>query len=154
MSDEYAWMRCDNNRCLLHLPGFFSAFFAVDQPVWSGFLAGWPGLPNNEHHETWDARLKFCLDLFFKMHNEVKLAMVLYAIEYTATYGTHTLLRSIMPPVLFGRGPPDPRWSPPPSSIGDVEAKTEARRLMRMFKSVEGAAEDMSSSATYPSPFQ
>jgi lycopene beta-cyclase len=60
------------------LRGFFSAFFAVEQPVWSGFLAGWPGLPNNKYHETWSARLSFALNLFVKMPPTVGLAMVLY----------------------------------------------------------------------------
>ena len=56
--------------------GFFDAFFALDIPVWGGFLAGWPGLPGNEYHETWSARLGFALSLFTKMPNDVRLAMV------------------------------------------------------------------------------
>jgi hypothetical protein len=30
------------------LRGFFKAFFEVDEAVWSGFLAGWPGLPGKQ----------------------------------------------------------------------------------------------------------
>jgi lycopene beta-cyclase len=75
------------------LRGFFKAFFEVDEAVWSGFLAGWPGLPGNIHHETWDNRLKFCLNLFIKMEPAVRLAMVLYSIQYTAKYGPGTLIR-------------------------------------------------------------
>jgi lycopene beta-cyclase len=39
--------------------------------VWGGFLAGWPGLPGNVHHETWNRRLVFALSLFLKMNNKV-----------------------------------------------------------------------------------
>jgi lycopene beta-cyclase len=29
------------------LRGFFAAFFQLDAETWSGFLAGWPGLPGD-----------------------------------------------------------------------------------------------------------
>ena len=73
--------------------GFFSAFFAIDQEVWSGFLAGWPGLPGNYHHETWDRRFVFAVSMFLKMPNNVRISMVLYAITHTFEYGPNSLLR-------------------------------------------------------------
>lgn len=79
-----------------NLRGFFIAFFSLSQPVWSGnrlnclvtkpsinilherlgFLAGWPGLPNNEYHDRWDRRLRFALELFVKMPAVVAFTMV------------------------------------------------------------------------------
>jgi len=132
------------------LRGFFSAFFQVETLVWGGFLAGWPGLPGNVNHETWHARLGFALNLFLKMPNEVRVAMILYSIGYTAQYGPNTLLRSLTPDILFGSGPE--AWELPgglreemqiaqairndavPDNVGDVEAKEEAKKLMADFK--------------------
>ena len=57
------------------LRGFFSAFFALETVVWGGFLAGWPGLPGNEFHDSWDKRLRFALSLFWLMPNDVRFAM-------------------------------------------------------------------------------
>ena len=114
------------------LRGFFSAFFAVEQEVWAGFLAGWPGLPGNFHHETWNSRLKFCLDLFLKMPNSVRLAILVYAIQYTFEFGPANLVRSITP--LFGYGPDSPSWNPPSSTVGDTIAKEEARKYISDFK--------------------
>jgi lycopene beta-cyclase len=118
------------------LRGFFSAFFAIEQDVWSGFLAGWPGLPNNFHHETWDRRIQFALGLFLKMPNPVRIAMILYSIKYTFIYGPNVLLRSLTPSFVFGEGPNDFQWIPPPyaEEIGDFAAKNEARRLIAEFK--------------------
>ena len=53
------------------LRGFFQAFFMLEGEVWGGFLAGWPGLPGNIHHESWNRRLVFALSLFLKMNNKV-----------------------------------------------------------------------------------
>jgi len=116
------------------LRGFFSAFFRVDLPIWGGFLAGWPGLPGNIHHETWDRRLLFALNLFTKMSNEVRLAMMTYAVKHTATFGPNLLLRSLTPPFLFGSGPLDYEWVPPSTTTGDEEAKAEARRMIQEFE--------------------
>lgn len=116
------------------LRGFFSAFFALPQPMWAGFLAGWPGLPGNEYHESWNRRITFALSLFFKMPTEVQLTLMLYAVTYTFQNGPNVLLRSVTPPFLFGSGPKEPVYTPPDQPIGDVEAKEEARRLMKSFK--------------------
>ena len=114
------------------LRGFFAAFFSVEQEVWAGFLAGWPSLPGNIHHETWTGRLKFCLDLFFKMPNPVRVAIIWYSILYTIEFGPGTLFRSLVP--FLGSGPKSPSWDPPPKTIGDENAKEEARSMMSQFK--------------------
>lgn len=117
-----------------NLRGFFVAFFQLNQAVWSGFLAGWPGLPGNMYHETWDARLKFALQMFTKMPNTTRLGMVLYSIGYTLKFGPNTLLRSLTPSwFLFGAGPSDPAFKAPEISVGDEEAKKEARMMMKQF---------------------
>ena len=116
------------------LRGFFSAFFALPQPVWGGFLAGWPGLPGNENHDSWLKRFSFATGLFVKMPLQVQLSIMLYAIRFTLEYGPYTLLRSVTPPFLFGTGPGTPAWEPPRMSLGDEEAKEEARQMMKKFK--------------------
>ena len=45
------------------LRGFFSAFFKLETILWGGFLAGWPGLPGNEFHDSWEKRLGFGVNL-------------------------------------------------------------------------------------------
>ena len=115
------------------LRGFFLAFFSVDEDTWAGFLAGWPGLPGNYNHETWDRRLKFCLNLFSKMPNSVRAAMVLYSIKYTAQYGPGTLIRSLTPDFLFGSGPSEHKSVKLPENLGDNEAKVEAKNMMKEF---------------------
>lgn len=116
------------------LRGFFSAFFAVDQPVWSGFLGGWPGLPNNEEHAVWNKRLGFALSLFLQMPTQVKLTMVLFAIKHTFQFGPNTLLRSLGPDFLFGGSIEEPLWQAPVRTLGDDVAKTEARTMIRKFE--------------------
>ena len=115
------------------LRGFFSAFFACDQMVWAGFLAGWPGLPGNTYHETWSARLAFALQLFVKMPPDVAISVVLYSIGYTLQFGPNILLRSLTPAFMFGAGPSDALYEGPPNVLGDVDAKMEARRMMKEF---------------------
>ena len=147
------------------LRGFFQAFFALEQDVWSGFLAGWPGLPGNSYHETWDRRFSFCLDLFFKMKNPVKAAMVLYSIQYTAKYGPGTLVRSLTPDFLFGSGPGKYEWKAMPEQLGDFDAKTEAKNMMKAFvptagehsslksETIEVKVEKKEELLAYPAPF-
>ena len=138
------------------LRGFFDAFFAVDDDVWGGFLAGWPGLPGNVNHETWSARLSFALKLFLQMPNPVRLAMILYSIEYTLQFGAGTLLRSLTPDWLTGSGPAPPdvselrkRLENPGSGsrlVGDVEAKQEAKKMMDSFQPTSRKSTSSSSS--------
>lgn len=127
------------------LRGFFTAFFSLDQPTWSGFLASWPGLPNNEFHDRWDKRLTFAFNLFVRMPADVAIAMVLYAIGYTLQYGPNTLLRSLAPPFILGSGPLDPRERLElllKGNNGSVEAKDEAKRMMAAFHAAQERLED------------
>lgn len=127
------------------LRGFFTAFFSCEQSAWSGFLAGWPGLPNNEYHDRWDRRLTFAFSLFVRMPADVAIAMVLYSIGYTLQYGPNTLLRSLLPPFTLGNGPLDPRERLElhlKGNDGNVEAKEEAKRMMTAFHAAQDRMED------------
>lgn len=143
------------------LRGFFSAFFSIDLNVWSGFLAGWPGLPGNFNHESWDRRLGFALTMFTKMPNETRLAIILFAITYTLEYGPGTLLRSLTPSFLFGQGPPELDWQPPLVQMGNIEVKEEAKVMMKMFveskmkenKAFETNIPVENKEIIYPAPF-
>lgn len=132
-----------------NLRGFFSAFFALEQPVWSGFLAGWPGLPGNENHEKWEKRLGFALGMFLNLPNEVRLRIILYAITFTLQYGPNVLLRSLTPSFLFGDGPPELEWSDSSNvSVGDEEAKQEARKMIKDFKPTKKSVVEVASNST------
>lgn len=109
------------------------AFFAVDQPVWSGFLAGYPGLPNNEQHESWPKRLAFALSLFLQMPWKVRIAMVLFAISHTFQFGPNTLLRSLFPEAIFAKDGDDDDVSVSILPVGEEPAKEEAREMMKAF---------------------
>jgi lycopene beta-cyclase len=122
-----------------NIRGFFTSFFVLDMPVWSGFLAGYPGLPNNELHERWDKRLKFALQMFFNMPFQVAMTMIYFAILHTAIYGPNTLLRSLTPDFVFGPGPEEPVYQPSDQPIGDEVAKEEARKMYREFVPTAGA---------------
>jgi len=110
------------------LRGWFDGFFRLDEPLWAGFLAGWPTLPNNELHESWFARIWFGIQLLVKIPWPIKLRLAQGIVQFTFSYGV-TLLRSVTP--LFG-SPPSYRWSPPlpAEEVGDVAAKLEARAMM------------------------
>ena len=137
------------------LRGFFMAFFAVEQPVWSGFLAGYPGLPNNENHEDWNKRFSFALKLFFQMPTQVKLTMIIFAIKHTFEFGPTTLLRSLSPDFIFGSVSDDPVWELPSSTIGAVEAKDEARKMMNKFTEEKAKKQNNSDEPfSYPAPFE
>jgi hypothetical protein len=118
--------------------------------------------------------------MFLKMPNDTRLAMILYSVQYTVEFGPNTLLRSLLPALLVGEGPPSPSWSPPVpvGEVGDPGAKEEARRMMRAFTPThtpsasvaapaagEGEsasvpaqetsqAELVGASASFPAPFQ
>lgn len=125
------------------LRGFFSAFFALEDDVWGGFLAGYPSLPGSHHHEGWQKRLfGFALPIFFQMPNDVRLAMMLYAVQHVARDGPGVLLRSITPPILFGDGEEDLPSAQAyaknsriasTSRTGDDSAKKEAVGMMKAF---------------------
>jgi len=84
------------------LRGFFAAFFQLETATWGGFLAGWPGLPGNEYHDSWEKRLQFGISLFVRFPPVVALSMMLYAVTFTLEYGPN-VLRSFATP-LFGEG--------------------------------------------------
>jgi len=108
------------------LRGWFGGFFALDQDVWAGFLAGWPGLRGNEHHETRWKRLVFGLSLLPRLPPAVTLKLAAFIAEYSLKHGP-ALMRSLVP--FFGDGayfasddaPPD---APP---AGDATVKAELR---------------------------
>ena len=154
------------NQNVKKLRGFFSAFFALEQGPWAGFLAGWPGLPGNEYHDNWDKRFAFAISLFLKMPNDVRIAMMLYAIQYTIKYGPNTLVRSLTPAFLFGRGPKENEYFTSEDQgvhklIGDLDAKEEAKQMMKEFvptaahPSVNSTIESKENEEEfiYPSPF-
>jgi hypothetical protein len=55
--------------------------------MWSGFLARWPGLTNNEKRETWFACLLFGLTFVSKLPPKVALDMLFSIITYRITEG-------------------------------------------------------------------
>ena len=55
------------------LRGFFDGFFRLPPEMWAGFMAGWPGLPNNDKHNDWLQRLLFGLTFFLKFHLTLEL---------------------------------------------------------------------------------
>ena len=58
-----------------------------------GFLAGWPGLPNNEFHETWDRRFNFGVRLWLLAPLSLKFALAKEGI----LSGGYPFFRSVTP---------------------------------------------------------
>lgn len=108
------------------LRGFFDGFFKLPLEMWAGFLAGWPGLPNNDKHETWSARLLFGLTFVSKLPPAVALDMFLSIIGYSISEGV-ALPQSVTP--LLGL-PDGYEYKPKSAEQGDVAAKLEARRMI------------------------
>jgi lycopene beta-cyclase len=120
------------------LRGFFSGFFKLPLPLWAGFLAGWPGLPNNENHETWLARLWFGLNFITRLPPSVALDMTASIISYIATTNL-ALAQSVTP--LLGE-PASYEYQPNEDAIGDVAAKNEARQMIQASKVFEDVPVD------------
>lgn len=76
-----------------NLRGFFDSFFRLPEPQWTGFLAGWPGLPNNAAHESWLARLEFGVRLFLLAPLPLKFALAYAGV----TSGGLPFFRSVTP---------------------------------------------------------
>jgi len=127
------------------LRGFFGAFFALPMDVWGGFLAGWPGLPGNDNHATFLARIRFGITIALQFPPKVAAIFVGYLATFTAEYGP-LILKSIFTPVFqigVGAQPPDPGlrarrdrdrevyWT------GDSAAKLEAVAMLKAGR-VEG----------------
>ena len=108
------------------LRGFFDGFFKLPLELWGGFLAGWPGLPNNENHETWWARLKFGLTFVSKLPPQVALDMLLSIATYSISEGV-PLPQSVTP--LLGL-PDGYECKEKKAAVGDVAAKAEARKMI------------------------
>lgn len=112
------------------LRGFFDGFFKLPLELWGGFLAGWPGLPNNENHETWWARLKFGLTFVSKLPPQVALDMLLSIATYSISEGV-PLPQSVTP--LLGL-PDGYEYKEKKAAVGDVAAKAEARKMIMESK--------------------
>lgn len=120
-----------------NLRGFFDSFFRLPQEMWTvsthwfregvvvffltflthpptheftmqGFLAGWPGLPNNESHETWDRRLLFGIRFWLLSPPSLKFALV----KAGVFNGGYPFIRSVTPlaelPESMGEDSPEP----------------------------------------------
>lgn len=115
------------------LRGFFDGFFRLPLPLWAGFLAGWPGLPNNENHETWYTRMWFGLNFIYRLPPTVALDMLASIVTYIATTNL-ALAQSVTP---FLGEPTSYEYEPNRDITGDVAAKTEARRMIQESKVIE-----------------
>jgi hypothetical protein len=68
-----------------------------------GFMAGWPGLPNNEYHETWEGRLIFGIRLFLLAPLPLKFALAQSGIMT----GGLPFFRSVTPLAALFKEPAD-----------------------------------------------
>jgi lycopene beta-cyclase len=135
------------------LRGFFDGFFKLPLEYWGGFLAGWPGLPWNEYHESWFARLWYGLSFIVRLPPIVALDMAASIAAYTISEGVP--LPQSVTPVL---GKPDSyEYERNKDTIGDVAVKEEARRMITESKITEDLpvafeAEDQSAIAAQKAP--
>jgi lycopene beta-cyclase len=97
------------------LRGFFDGFFQLPLELWGGFLAGWPGLANNESHEAWLKRMWFGVSFLIKLPLPVALGMATSILKYS-TEGI-SLLQSVTP--FFGE-PYSYEYKRNMDRIGDV----------------------------------
>lgn len=126
------------------LRGFFDGFFRLPLPLWAGFLAGWPGLPHNECHETWNARLWFGLNFLVRLPSSVALDMTASIVTYIVTTNL-SLAQSVTP---FLGSPSSYEYQPNKDVVGDVAAKMEARRMIQESKVVEDVPVDFENSVS------
>jgi lycopene beta-cyclase len=98
------------------LRGFFEGFFRLPLGLWGGFLAGWPGLANNENHESWLKRMWFGLTFIIKLPLPVAVDMAANIVQYSISEGT-PLPQSVTP--FFGE-PPSYEYKRNNDRIGDV----------------------------------
>ena len=117
------------------LRGFFDGFFRLPLEYWAGFLAGWPGLPNNEKHETWLARITFGLLFVSKLPLKVATDMLISIASYSITEGV-ALPQSVTP--LLGKPESYLYDIEKKLNVGDVAAKTEAVQMIQE-SSIQGA---------------
>jgi lycopene beta-cyclase len=113
------------------LRGFFDGFFRLPLELWGGFLAGWKGLPNNDKHESWAARMWYGLNFVARLPPEVAFSMLTAIVTYSVTEGT-PLLQSVTP---FLGEPQSYEWQGGRNAnVGDVAAKEEARKMIQEAK--------------------
>lgn len=112
---------------VIGLRGFFDGFFRLPQEQWAGFLAGWPGLPNNVNHETWYARMWFGVSFLTKLPPSVAWDMLSSIILYSLKPGGSALLQSVTP--LFGK-PIGYEYIEAKEQVGDVAVKKEGKDMM------------------------
>jgi hypothetical protein len=103
--------------------------------------SGWPGLPNNETHETWLARLWFGLQFLARLPPTVAIDMTANIISYIVTTNL-ALAQSVTP--LLGT-PASYEYQPNRDILGDAAAKTEARNMILASKVVEDLPVDFES---------
>lgn len=115
------------------LRGFFDGFFKLPLELWGGFLAGWPGLPYNENHESWDKRILYGISFIVKIPPSVALNMALSIVSYSIFNEGWSLVQSVTP--LFG-SPPSYEYMVNTDRTGDVAAKQEAVRMIRESNSI------------------
>ncbi|GAX10298.1 lycopene beta-cyclase [Fistulifera solaris] len=109
------------------LRGFFDGFFRLPLPLWAGFLAGWPGLPNNDKHESWWARLWYGLNFIVRIPGPVAADMV-YSILTYSLFRNLSLMQSVTP---FLGAPESYEYKKNIDTVGDVAAKQEGRRMVQ-----------------------
>lgn len=114
------------------LRGFFDGFFRLPMPLWGGFLAGWPGLPDNDKHETWGARLWFGLQFVARLPLPVALNMLGSIVAYMA-FTDLALAQSVTP---FLGEPKSYEYRRNRDNLGDAAAKNEARKMILESKVV------------------
>jgi lycopene beta-cyclase len=114
------------NQDVVGLRGFFDGFFRLPIELWAGFLAGWPGLPNNDKHESWYARLWFGLSFVARLPLPVAWSMFTSIVMYSITKGV-PLPQSVTP---FLGQPQAYVAEPNMDYVGDVAAKEEAFRML------------------------
>jgi lycopene beta-cyclase len=118
-------------RNVVGLRGFFDGFFRLPLEMWGGFLAGWKGLPNNDKHESWAARMWFGLNFVARLPPDVALSMLTAIVTYSVTEGA-PLLQSVTP---FLGEPQSYEWQGERNvNVGDVAAKEEARQMIQEAK--------------------
>lgn len=123
------------------LRGFFSGFFRLEEGMWAGFLAGWKGLPNNQFHETWLARLWYGVVFLTKLPPAIALNMIGSIIAYTLQEGPE-LLQSVTP--LFGEPKKYEDAVDFRKSVqGDVQAKAEAMSMIEEAKEGSNSKEEV-----------
>lgn len=130
------------------LRGFFDGFFRLPMELWSGFLAGWPGLPNNEYHDTWYRRLWYGVNFLLKLPPPVAADLVGSIVAYMVTDGV-PLPQSVTP---FLGEPDSYEYRRNTDRIGDIAAKVEARRMIMEAKLTEEIPVDFESTTKTTTP--